>query len=70
MITQNSLAPTWDHTAGVKWITWDSNQWISYDDTDTFQQKKVGYKCSWKKLRGALDSLMLIANRTLPTNVV
>ncbi|KAF6235801.1 hypothetical protein HO173_005996 [Letharia columbiana] len=40
IITQNSLTPTWDHTAGVKWITWDSNQWISYDDTDTFQQKK------------------------------
>lgn len=25
----------------MKWITWDSNQWVSYDDTDTFQQKKV-----------------------------
>ncbi|CAF9915092.1 MAG: hypothetical protein ALECFALPRED_009976 [Alectoria fallacina] len=40
VITQNSLTPTWDHTAGVKWITWDSNQWVSYDDADTFQEKK------------------------------
>ena len=24
----------------VKWITWDSNQWISYDDDDTFDQKR------------------------------
>ncbi|KAM0798075.1 glycoside hydrolase superfamily [Usnea florida] len=40
IITQNSLTPTWDHNAGVKWITWDSNQWVSYDDADTFQQKK------------------------------
>ncbi|CAD6594277.1 MAG: hypothetical protein ASARMPREDX12_008557 [Alectoria sarmentosa] len=40
VINQNSLTPTWDHTAGVKWITWDSNQWVSYDDADTFQQKK------------------------------
>ncbi|KAL8826184.1 MAG: hypothetical protein Q9191_003962 [Dirinaria sp. TL-2023a] len=40
IITKNSLTPTWDHTAGVKWITWDSNQWVSFDDADTFQQKK------------------------------
>lgn len=40
IITKNSLTPTWDHKAGVKWITWDSNQWVSYDDADTFQQKK------------------------------
>jgi len=23
----------------VKWITWSQNQWISYDDGDTFKQK-------------------------------
>lgn len=40
VISQYSLTPTWDHTAGVKWITWDSNQWISYDDDDTFAQKR------------------------------
>ncbi|TGJ83730.1 hypothetical protein E0Z10_g5022 [Xylaria hypoxylon] len=30
----------WDKDAGVKWITWNNNQWISYDDDDTFAQKK------------------------------
>ncbi|MCJ1307824.1 hypothetical protein MMC25_001472 [Agyrium rufum] len=39
IITINNLNPTWDKTAAVKWITWDSNQWVSYDDADTFQQK-------------------------------
>jgi chitinase len=41
VIQQFNLNPTWDKTAGVKWITWNSNQWVSYDDDDTFAQKKV-----------------------------
>lgn len=41
IITKNNLSPVWDHNAGVKYITWDSNQWVSYDDKDTFNQKKV-----------------------------
>jgi len=40
VISKNNLNPTWDHIAGVKWITWNSNQWISYDDDDTFAQKR------------------------------
>jgi GH18 family chitinase len=24
----------------VKWITWGCNQWVSYDDADTFKQKR------------------------------
>ncbi|KAI9730799.1 MAG: hypothetical protein M1818_008079 [Claussenomyces sp. TS43310] len=40
VISQHSLKPTWDKTAGVKWITWNDNQWVSYDDDDTFSQKK------------------------------
>ena len=40
IITQNALKPVWDKTAGVKWITWDNNQWVSYDDADTFQEKR------------------------------
>lgn len=39
IIVSNSLTPVWDKTAGVKWITWDKNQWVSYDDGDTFKQK-------------------------------
>jgi chitinase len=36
IIKTNSLTPVHDQTAGVKWITWDTNQWVSYDDADTF----------------------------------
>lgn len=39
IISKNNLEPVHDKTAGVKWITWDSNQWVSYDDADTFKQK-------------------------------
>jgi chitinase len=28
-----------DTKAAVKWITWDTNQWISYDDEETFALK-------------------------------
>ncbi|KAK8127253.1 bacteriodes thetaiotaomicron symbiotic chitinase, partial [Apiospora sp. TS-2023a] len=28
-----------DEKAAVKYFTWDNNQWISYDDRDTFKQK-------------------------------
>jgi chitinase len=41
IISSNDLQPIWDKTAGVKWITWDQDQWVSYDDEDTFAQKKV-----------------------------
>ena len=40
IITKNKLKPVHDQTAAVKWITWDSDQWVSYDDDDTFKQKK------------------------------
>jgi len=43
VISQYSLEPTWDKTAGVKWITWNDNQWVLYDDDDTFSQKKVSF---------------------------
>lgn len=41
--TKHDLKPTWDKTACVKWITWNRNQWVSYDDDDTFAQKKVSF---------------------------
>lgn len=40
IIAKNNLKPVHDETAAVKWITWDSDQWVSYDDDDTFKQKK------------------------------
>lgn len=29
-----------DKTAAVKYLSWDNDQWISYDDADTFKQKQ------------------------------
>ncbi|KAF2766280.1 hypothetical protein EJ03DRAFT_345213 [Teratosphaeria nubilosa] len=40
IVSQNKLTPKWDKTAAVKYITWDSDQWVSYDDSDTFAQKR------------------------------
>ncbi|KAI4089159.1 MAG: hypothetical protein LQ339_008601 [Xanthoria mediterranea] len=40
IIKSNNLNPVHDKKAAVKWITWDGNQWVSYDDDDTFQQKR------------------------------
>ncbi|KAI2643596.1 carbohydrate-binding module family 18 [Xylaria nigripes] len=40
-ITRNKkLKPVHDKEAGVKYITWNSDQWVSYDDADTFEEKK------------------------------
>ncbi|KAI1172269.1 carbohydrate-binding module family 18 [Nemania sp. FL0916] len=40
LIRMKNLKPVHDKTAGIKYITWDSDQWVSYDDADTFEQKK------------------------------
>lgn len=40
VIADKNVKPVWDKEAMVKWITWDSDQWISYDDDDTFDQKR------------------------------
>ena len=39
IIKKNGLKPTLDTKAGVKWVTWDRNQWVSYDDADTYKMK-------------------------------
>ncbi|OBT76329.1 hypothetical protein VF21_03328 [Pseudogymnoascus sp. 05NY08] len=41
IITANKLTPLHDKVAGVKWITWDNDQWVSYDDADTFTEKRA-----------------------------
>ena len=33
------IKPTQDETDAVKYFTFDSNQWVSYDDAETFKQK-------------------------------
>jgi chitinase len=34
-----AIKPTWDKAAAVKYFTFSNDQWISYDDADTFKQK-------------------------------
>ncbi|KAH6634677.1 glycoside hydrolase superfamily [Chaetomium sp. MPI-SDFR-AT-0129] len=36
---KRGLVPIHDKKAAVKYMTWDNDQWISYDDADTFKQK-------------------------------
>ncbi|RMZ82759.1 hypothetical protein DV738_g1689, partial [Chaetothyriales sp. CBS 135597] len=40
IIKNKKIQPVHDITAGVKYITWNTDQWVSYDDADTFEQKK------------------------------
>jgi chitinase len=39
IIDQFDIEPYWDKDAAVKYITWNQDQWVSYDDEDTFKQK-------------------------------
>jgi chitinase len=40
LISTTGVIPTWDKTAAVKYIVWNGDQWVSYDDADTFKQVK------------------------------
>ncbi|KAK9772778.1 putative chitinase [Seiridium cardinale] len=59
IIQTQDLEPTWDKEAAVKWITWDSNQWISYDDEDTFDQKRkfANSRCLGGSMVWAIDQV-------------
>ncbi|PYI16224.1 glycoside hydrolase [Aspergillus violaceofuscus CBS 115571] len=39
IIAANNLVPTFDELAAVKWITWNTDQWVSYDDGESMQLK-------------------------------
>ena len=38
-IDKYGLTPSYDAKAAVKWITFNTDQWVSYDDDGTFKQK-------------------------------
>ncbi|KAK2052280.1 glycoside hydrolase, partial [Colletotrichum caudatum] len=40
VIKVNKIKPVHDKDAGVKYITWNTDQWVSFDDKETFKQKK------------------------------
>ena len=39
IIDQKKLKPVYDKESAVKYVVWDQDQWVSYDDEDTFKQK-------------------------------
>ncbi|KAI1180783.1 carbohydrate-binding module family 18 [Nemania sp. FL0916] len=39
IIKNNKLKPYYDKENAVKYITWNQDQWVSYDDAETFKQK-------------------------------
>ncbi|KAI0443525.1 carbohydrate-binding module family 18 [Xylaria telfairii] len=39
VIKNNKLKPFYDKENAVKYVTWNQDQWVSYDDADTFKQK-------------------------------
>ncbi|KEY64330.1 hypothetical protein S7711_09875 [Stachybotrys chartarum IBT 7711] len=39
IIDRHELSPYWDEVNAAKYITWNADQWVSYDDEDTIAQK-------------------------------
>ena len=39
IVDQKKLKPIYDKESAVKYIVWDQDQWVSYDDEETFKQK-------------------------------
>ncbi|KAI0203375.1 glycoside hydrolase [Astrocystis sublimbata] len=39
IISSKGIKPVLDTTAAIKYMTWDSDQWVSYDDAETFKMK-------------------------------
>ncbi|MCJ1383203.1 hypothetical protein MMC17_006316 [Xylographa soralifera] len=39
IISTYNLEPYYDKVDAVNYVTWNSDQWVSFDDQDTFQQK-------------------------------
>ncbi|KAI0877792.1 carbohydrate-binding module family 18 [Hypoxylon argillaceum] len=39
VVKNNKLKPFYDKENAVKYVTWNQDQWVSYDDAETFKQK-------------------------------
>jgi hypothetical protein len=39
IISKNNLEPVLDEDAAVKYVVWNSDQWVSYDDAESFKLK-------------------------------
>ncbi|CZS97834.1 uncharacterized protein RCO7_00033 [Rhynchosporium graminicola] len=64
IIKQKNLTPIKDEKAGVKWIHWDNDQWVSYDDSETLVMKKAfaNSRCLGGSMIWALDQVDQKAN--------
>lgn len=64
IVQKNNLKPVHDQVAGVKWATWNNNQWVSYDDADTFKQKRdfANSRCLSGLMVWAMDQVDQTAN--------
>ncbi|KAF2222118.1 hypothetical protein BDZ85DRAFT_239225 [Elsinoe ampelina] len=59
IIDEKGLEPTYDEPSGVKWINWDNDQWVSYDDEQTLNQKRefANSRCLGGMMLWALDQV-------------
>lgn len=59
IIDEKKLTPIHDKKAGVKWIHWDKDQWVSYDDDETLMQKRefAASRCLGGMMIWALDQI-------------
>lgn len=57
IIAKGGVSKGFDPKAAVKWITWNSNQWVSYDDGETTQLKVAfaNSRCLGGKMIWAVD---------------
>lgn len=57
IIKQYDLTPVLDKEAAVKYIVWNTNQWVSYDDEETLELKRTyaNSKCLGGRMVWALD---------------
>jgi GH18 family chitinase len=57
IISRAGVTKGFDKKAAVKWITWNTNQWVSYDDGETMQLKVAfaNSRCLGGKMVWAVD---------------
>jgi len=65
IIAQYDVQPVYDEVDAVNWITWNNNQWVSYDDDVTYAQKLsfANDLCLGGMMVWAVD----LANQSMPT---
>ncbi|CZR61249.1 uncharacterized protein PAC_11145 [Phialocephala subalpina] len=57
IIAEYSLTPVLDKEAAIKYLVWDTDQWVSYDDEETLELKRTyaNKKCLGGRMVWALD---------------